>query len=62
MAFDVQVPQVAYEVKLTADGRCAEWIQRTGDGEVRYDTDPGTSAARRAWIEFLSLLPIEWLL
>ena len=61
-AFDTQVPKLAYEVRLTADGQCAEWIERAGSGEVRYDADPGTSAARRAWIRFLSILPIEWLL
>jgi phosphatidylserine/phosphatidylglycerophosphate/cardiolipin synthase-like enzyme len=61
-AFDEQVPNVAYEVRLAADGRCAEWIQRIDGREVRYDADPGTSAARRAWIDFLSILPIERLL
>ena len=61
-AFDEQVPNVAYEVRLAADGRCAEWIQRVDGREVRYDAEPGTSAARRAWIGFLSILPIEWLL
>ena len=61
-AFDEQVPNAAYEVKLAADGRCAEWIQRVDGREVRYDADPGTSAARRAWIGFLSILQIDWLL
>ena len=32
------------------------------DGERRYDVDPGTGAAKRAWIQFLTVLPIEWLL
>ena len=54
--------QIAYEVRLTADGRCAEWIARTPAGEVRYDAEPRTSAGRRAWIDFLSILPIDWLL
>jgi putative cardiolipin synthase len=61
-AFETEVPRLAYEVRLTADGQCAEWIERNQNGEVRYDADPGTSAARRAWIRFLSVLPIEWLL
>ena len=60
--FDEQVPKVAYEVRLAADGRCAEWIERTPAGEVRYETDPKTSPGRRAWIDFLSILPIDWLL
>jgi putative cardiolipin synthase len=49
-------------VRLTQDGECAEWIERTEKGDVRYGTEPGMSAARRAWIRFLSVLPIEWLL
>jgi putative cardiolipin synthase len=61
-AFDEQVPNIAYEVTRTADGRCAEWIRRVEGRELRYDTEPGTTAAKRAWIEFLSILPIEWLL
>ncbi len=61
-AFDRQVPRVAYEVRLAPDGRCAEWIERTEEGEVRYEADPETSTGRRAWIGFLSILPIEWLL
>ena len=61
-AFETEVPRLAYEVRLTTDGQCAEWIERTENGDVRYDADPGTSAARRAWIRFLSVLPIEWLL
>ena len=61
-AFETEVPRLAYEVRLTADGQCAEWIERTQNGDVHYGVDPGTSAARRAWIRFLSVLPIEWLL
>ena len=61
-AFARQVPKVAYEVRLAADGRCAEWIEHTEEGEVRYEADPGTSVGRRAWIDFLSILPIDWLL
>jgi putative cardiolipin synthase len=61
-AFENEVPRLAYEVRLTSDGQCAEWIERTEKGDVRYGTDPGTSAVRRAWIQFLSVLPIEWLL
>jgi putative cardiolipin synthase len=61
-AFETEVPGLAYEVRLRADGKCAEWIERTENGDVRYGADPGTSAARRAWIRFLSILPIEWLL
>jgi phosphatidylserine/phosphatidylglycerophosphate/cardiolipin synthase-like enzyme len=61
-AFDTKIPQDAYTLRVAADGRCPEWIERTPDGERFYDVDPGTGAAKRAWIQFLTILPIEWLL
>jgi len=61
-AFDTQILRAAYEVRLTADGRGIEWIERTERGEVRHASTPGAGVLRRLWIGFLSLLPIEWLL
>ena len=61
-AFDEEIPKRAYEVRIAADGRCPQWIERTPEGEVRYDVEPHSGVAKRAWIEFLSVLPIEWLL
>jgi putative cardiolipin synthase len=61
-ALDTELPRQAYELRIAADGRCPEWIEHTPSGEVRYDVDPGTGAAKRGWIQFLELLPIEWLL
>jgi len=60
--FDSAIPQVAYEVKLGADGRSLEWIERTTQGEVRYETEPGTSWFQRRGVDVMSILPIEWLL
>jgi putative cardiolipin synthase len=60
-AFEKIIPRAAYEVRLAADGRM-EWIERTQSGEIRYETEPGAGAAKRGWIGFLSILPIEWLL
>ena len=60
-AFDVDVPAIAYEVTLRPDGGLA-WIERTPGGEVRHDIEPATTAAMRSRVQFLSLLPIEWLL
>jgi putative cardiolipin synthase len=60
-AFDKVIPRAAYEVRLAADGRM-EWIERTQSGEIRHETEPGAGAAKRGWIGFLSILPIEWLL
>lgn len=59
--FDTAVALAAYEVRLAPDGSL-EWIERTASGEKRYDTEPGTSWLRRMNVEFLSILPIEWLL
>jgi phosphatidylserine/phosphatidylglycerophosphate/cardiolipin synthase-like enzyme len=61
-ALDLNAPREAYELRIAADGHCPEWVERTPTGEVRYDVDPGTSASKRAWIQFLEILPIEWLL
>jgi putative cardiolipin synthase len=61
-AFDVDLAKTAYAVRIAADGRCPEWVERTSAGDVLYDVEPGTSAGQRAWIQFLEGLPIEWLL
>jgi len=60
-AFDTEVPMGAYEVRLTPDG-ALEWIEQTPSGVKRYDADPGTSWLLRRQVDFLSILPIEWLL
>ena len=39
-----------------------EWIDRTTQGEVTFTTEPGSGAVKRGWINFLEILPIEWLL
>jgi cardiolipin synthase C len=61
-AFDTGIPRNAYEVRFAADGRNLEWIAHEGEREIRYTTEPETGAARRLWMQFLSVLPIEWLL
>jgi putative cardiolipin synthase len=61
-AFDTTIPREAYEVRLGADGRGLEWIDREGEQETRYRIEPETRRMRRIWIDFLSILPFEWLL
>jgi putative cardiolipin synthase len=61
-SFDTVVPLVAYEVRLSSDDRTLYWIERTASGEVRYDTEPGTSWFLRSRVDMLRILPIEWLL
>ncbi len=44
--FDVEVPMLAYEVRLAADGNSLEWIERTASGEKHYDTEPEIGLVR----------------
>jgi putative cardiolipin synthase len=60
--FDVEVPMLAYEVRLTPDGNSLEWVERTASGEKHYDTEPETDWSTRMGVELMSILPIEWLL
>ena len=60
--FDVEVPMLAYEVRLAADGNSLEWIERTASGEQHYDIEPQTDWSTRMGVKLLSILPIEWLL
>ena len=60
--FETQVPLVAYEVRLSPDGRSLEWVELSATGEKVFDTEPETSAMRRLGVGVMSVLPIEWLL
>jgi putative cardiolipin synthase len=55
-ALDRGLPGDAYEVRLAGDA--LEWV----DGEARHAAEPGAGLLQRLWINFLSILPIEWLL
>ncbi len=59
--FDREIPAVAYELRSPVKGS-VEWIERRAGAPVSHDTEPGTPVWRRAWVRFLSWLPIEWLL
>jgi putative cardiolipin synthase len=59
--FDDGFPGTAYEVRRGPGGGL-EWTDRTSSGERRFTTEPGASFLKRAWVRFLSILPIEWLL
>ena len=61
-AFDGSIPNRAYEVRLTSDGKGVEWIEQTAAGEVRHSSTPGASASRMFFVNLMRLLPIEWLL
>jgi len=56
------IPRNAYEVVARPHGDCVEWVERTASGEVRHDAEPETSWMKRAWLEFLTWLPLDWML
>ena len=56
-----QRPSFPYVSEVLA-GDSVEWIERTADAERRYSSEPGAGTLKRLWIDFLSILPIEWLL
>ncbi len=60
-AFDDKVPAIAYEVHLSETGDLY-WTEQKDGKEIRHDTEPDASLWRRAVVEFLSLLPIDWML
>lgn len=59
--FDSTVPKVAYEVRLTQDDKLV-WVDRRPDGVIYLEVEPTTEPIKRYLVEFLSVLPIEWLL
>ena len=56
------IPRTQYEVRLAADGQGVEWVEQSPTGPVIHRASPETGVMRRAWIRFLSVLPIDWLL
>ncbi|HEY6353191.1 MAG TPA: phospholipase D family protein, partial [Burkholderiaceae bacterium] len=60
--FANEIPRTQYEVRLAPDGQGVEWVEQTAAGPVIYRSSPATGVMRRAWIRFLSVMPIEWLL
>jgi putative cardiolipin synthase len=61
-ALDRKLPDAAFEVTLVDDGRSLQWVERTPQGEVRYNSEPRTGFMRRLGVGFMSVLPIEWML
>ena len=60
--FDVQIKQASYQAILTVENS-NQWVEFRPDGsEVRYQTEPKTTAFSRGIVRFIGWLPIEWLL
>jgi putative cardiolipin synthase len=60
--FDTLVPKGAYWVRLSPDDGDIEWVELTPMGEIRHGHDPETGWFRRLNADFMSILPIDWLL
>jgi cardiolipin synthase C len=60
-AMDSGLAKDAYELRLSPSGDI-EWIEHDPSGDKTYDTEPQTTAFKRAAVWFMSLLPIDWLL
>ena len=57
-----RAPQTeAYQVILTPDGEL-EWIEITGQGEIRYHKEPKVGFFKRLFVKILGWLPIDWML
>ena len=61
-SFDNEIPKEAYEVRRDAVSGNLEWIERKRAQETRHTSEPGVGILSRAWLGFISILPIEWLL
>ncbi|WP_081897336.1 phospholipase D family protein [Massilia sp. BSC265] len=58
---DESIPETAYEVRLDEQGKLY-WLERTGGEVRRHHQEPGTTVWKRAGVQLLSFLPIDWLL
>lgn len=59
--FDTIIPDEAYEVRLTESGTL-NWIERREGETVLHQTEPGTNLLQRGFVQFMTVLPIDWLL
>ena len=59
---DATTPRIAYQLRLSGEGKLL-WIERRADGsEMQHDSEPGTTLWDRTVVALFSILPIEWLL
>ncbi|MDM0113624.1 phospholipase D family protein [Variovorax sp. J22R133] len=58
---DKRLSNEAYLVRLKPDGSI-EWVEGSATGDKVFATEPGSSGMRRLWVDFLGVLPIEWML
>lgn len=56
--FDTAVATAAYEVRLKDDGQASSG----SNARTAAKREPGTSAFQRSTVDWMAILPIEWLL
>lgn len=59
--FAAGLRNTAYEVRLDDAGEVV-WLDHSVEPARVLKEEPGTSVLKRAWIDLLSLLPLDWLL
>lgn len=59
--FNAEIPESSYQLQLSDEGKVI-WLERNGDQITQHQTEPGTSLFSRWWVDFMSVLPIEWML
>ncbi|MDN3920365.1 phospholipase D family protein [Roseateles violae] len=60
--FDQELRRIAYTVRLAGEGDALVWTEAGPEGEQQFSVEPETGWLRRVGIQFLSILPIDWLL
>ena len=61
-SLDQYLPQIAYQLKLDANGHIV-WLEHTPQGQViQHSHDPETTSFQRMAVKFVSYLPIEWMM
>jgi putative cardiolipin synthase len=59
--FDLSIPLNSYEVRLSETGDLY-WLEYRDGQWIRHDTEPDIGLLQRAFVTFLTWLPIEWML
>jgi putative cardiolipin synthase len=59
--FDLSIPLNSYEVRLSETGDLY-WLEYRDGHWIRHDTEPDIGLLQRAFVTFLTWLPIEWML
>jgi len=52
----------AYRLRLAANGKDLEWVEKSAGGTTVHTVEPGTNLLERGVVAVLSTLPIDWML